>query len=124
MIVLIVEDTVEIAEVYALILSDEGHSVIHKENGKEAMDYLNNAESTLPDLLITDWMMPIMDGAALIALIRLDHRLKHLPIIVSSGSMGFEKYEAFLKASCHFLPKPCDMNALIDIVNRVTKELP
>lgn len=121
MMILIVEDTVEIAEVYALILTDEGHSVIHKENGKEAIDYLNNAESPLPDLLITDWMMPIMDGAALIALIRLDHRLKHLPIIVSSGSLGFERYEAFLKASCHFLPKPCEMQTLINLVTEVTK---
>lgn len=114
MVILIAEDTPEIAELMSLILIDEGHSVIHKENGKLAFEYLQN--ENICDLLITDWFMPVMDGAELVAFLRLDHRFKALPIIVCSGSHGFDSYKPFLEASCKFIAKPFDINSLLDAV--------
>ena len=59
-VVLVVDDEVGIANLLSDVLSDEGHRVLVAVNGHEA---LKRAEEERPDLVITDFMMPVMDGA-------------------------------------------------------------
>jgi CheY-like chemotaxis protein len=61
--VLVVDDEVGIANLLSDVLSDEGHRVLVAVNGYEA---LKRAVEERPDLVITDFMMPLMDGAQLI----------------------------------------------------------
>ena len=59
-VILVVDDEIGIANLLADVLSDEGHRVLVAVNGRDA---LKRAEEERPDLVITDYMMPVMDGA-------------------------------------------------------------
>ena len=61
--ILLVEDSATQAVRLMEMMSDLGYTVIHKKNGKEALDYLQkNGDSNIPELIISDIVMPVMDG--------------------------------------------------------------
>ena len=62
--VLIVEDEWAIADWLEVLLSENGYNVLVASNGREALDILHRET---PDLVLTDFMMPFVDGAGLIA---------------------------------------------------------
>lgn len=66
-LVLIAEDDEPIALALAMIIEDEGYSVLHANDGQEALDM---ARQYHPALIITDLMMPRMNGTQLIATLR------------------------------------------------------
>lgn len=68
-VVLIAEDEVTIAETLAMVIEDAGYMPIVARDGREALAL---ARQHHPDLVITDLMMPFLDGANLIAAIRSD----------------------------------------------------
>lgn len=110
--VLVVEDEFGVADVIMAALEDEGYRVIVAANGRQGMDRLR--EST-PALIIMDFMMPVMDGAAMGAAVRADAAFAALPIIMTSAiSEGavrerFPSYQAFLR-------KPFRVQELLDRV--------
>jgi signal transduction histidine kinase/CheY-like chemotaxis protein/anti-sigma regulatory factor (Ser/Thr protein kinase) len=74
-----------------------------------------------PDVLITDVMMPGLDGLGLIAAIRADSKLRNLPVIVLSARAGMEEAGAGLAAGADdYLPKPFRTG---DLVNRIAARL-
>ena len=67
--VLVVEDEWVIAEVLAVTLADAGYQVITAANGRQALASL---AETRPDVIVTDTMMPILDGPGLLAALAAD----------------------------------------------------
>ena len=83
--VLVVDDEEEIRDLVQQILRDMGIVRVHlAENGEMAWQRLSRTELDY-DLVISDWLMPRMDGFEVASLIRHDERLKDIPIIVFSG---------------------------------------
>ena len=80
--ILIVEDEWAIADWLEVLLSESGFNVLTAGNGREALDVL--ARET-PHLVLTDFMMPFLDGAGLIAAMRNDPKLKDIPVIVMTS---------------------------------------
>ena len=80
--ILIADDEAIISLALGMLLEDQGHEVATAPDGRTA---LVMARDTPPDLLITDYMMPVMDGVELIAALRRDEDLRGLPIILSSA---------------------------------------
>ncbi len=76
--VLIVDDNS--ANLYLLknLLEEEGIGVVAAENGKDA---LNKARANPPDLIISDILMPVMDGYTLCRQCKLDERLQRIPFV-------------------------------------------
>ncbi|SMG57972.1 response regulator [Paraburkholderia susongensis] len=72
--ILLVDDEPEILAAWCLILECEGYEVSCASNGAEALACVS---AHVPDLIVTDWMMPVMDGAELC------HRLKTMPQFVN-----------------------------------------
>ncbi len=66
--VLIVEDEFAIADLLEMVLTDEGYRVLTAANGRQGLQHL--AEGPLPDLVISDYMMPILDGAEMLRAMR------------------------------------------------------
>lgn len=80
--VLIVDDEFGVAEVLQSILEDEGYRVFTAINGKQAMTRLGELT---PDLIMLDYMMPIMDGAQTLSAIRKEKAFAHTPVIMMSS---------------------------------------
>ncbi len=76
--VLIAEDTEDSRVMLELALASQGHEVISGTNGIEA---LRLARTTLPDLIISDILMPEMDGFELCRQVKADPELKKIPFI-------------------------------------------
>jgi two-component system chemotaxis sensor kinase CheA len=80
--VLIVEDEWAIADWLEVLLSESAFNVLVAGNGREALDILHRET---PDLVLTDFMMPFVDGAGLIAAMRDDARLRQIPVVVMTS---------------------------------------
>lgn len=110
--VLVVDDEFGVAEVLQSILEDEGYRVVTAINGKQALARLS--EFT-PDLIMLDYMMPIMDGTQTLAAIRSQSALAQLPIIMMSSLE-----EVSVRETCtnynSFLRKPFRAVAVVQLV--------
>lgn len=80
--VLVVDDEFGVAEVLQSILEDEGYRVATAINGKQALTRLSEVT---PDLIMLDYMMPIMDGTQTLAAIRNNAAFAAIPIIMMSS---------------------------------------
>jgi CheY-like chemotaxis protein len=111
-VVLVVEDEFGIAKLLEEVLEDEGHRVLLASNGRQA---LKLAAQEPPAVVLTDHMMPVMDGAALIAAMAADAALADVPIILMSSVP-----EATIAKKCGgyaaFVQKPFKIFDLVDLV--------
>ncbi len=108
--VLVVEDNEELLYMMKRILSGK-YNVFTAKNGKEALEVLGECPV---DIVITDLLMPEMDGADLCRAIRSDLSYSHLPVIVLSARTTAEtKMESFEAGADAYIAKPFDMNVLI-----------
>jgi CheY-like chemotaxis protein len=110
--VLVVDDEFGVAEVLQSILEDEGYRVVTAINGKQALARLS--EFT-PDLIMLDYMMPILDGTQTLAAIRSQSAFAQLPIIMMSSLE-----EVSVRETCtdynSFLRKPFRAVAVVQLV--------
>ena len=110
--VLVVDDEFGVAEVLQSILEDEGYRVVTAINGKQALTRLG--EHT-PDVIMLDYMMPIMDGTQTLAAIRKEPASRNIPVIMMSSLE-----EAAVRETCTdydtFLRKPFRAMAVVRLV--------
>lgn len=85
--VLIVEDNPAISEAYKLVLEQEGYDVVVAENGKDALLKLKNG-TPLPDLILLDLMMPVMNGWEFLAAQSADPALAGVPVVALTCGIG------------------------------------
>lgn len=113
--ILVVDD--EIRNVFALgkILEDKEIEVLEAENGKIAIEILN--ENTNVDLVLMDIMMPEMDGYEAMTIIRKTEKIKNIPIICLTAKAMKDDYEkAILSGANDYLSKPIDENKLFSML--------
>jgi CheY-like chemotaxis protein len=109
--VMVVDDEPDIRYVLRITLEEAGYGVVEAAHGEAALDQVR---SSLPQLVITDRMMPRMNGSELIKRLRADESTKAIPIVMISGSHG-KQGEADA-----VLGKPFDPGELIVLVDRLT----
>ncbi|HXD07718.1 MAG TPA: response regulator [Burkholderiaceae bacterium] len=113
--ILVVEDEYGSAEVLQLVLEIEGYRVLLASNGREALDLMAQHR---PDLVLTDFMMPIMSGAQLGAALRERPATSPIAIVMMSAAeesvvrRQFRDYNAFLR-------KPFSVEALLPVVRKL-----
>jgi len=117
--VLVVDDEPSITELVGLILSEKGYEVSTANDGRQG---LKQFESMKPDLVITDIVMPDMEGIEFIKV--LAKKKKEIPVIVMSGNIMGRK---FLKTARLFgaraeLTKPFTPQELIEVVETILME--
>jgi PAS domain S-box-containing protein len=112
---LIVDDHVENLYLLDTILKSRGFEVTRAENGKIALE---EAIKRIPDIIITDILMPIMDGFQLCREIRARKELSHIPIIVYTATYTAQKDEqlAFSMGADIFLVKPVEPDVLLSYI--------
>ena len=113
--VLIVEDELAIAELLAEVLRDEGHEVTVTGNGRQALQI---ASQQRPSVVLTDFMMPVMDGPGFLEAMAADEALRTVPVILMSAMP--ESTVAQRATGYHaFLRKPFKIFDVVGLVSRL-----
>jgi signal transduction histidine kinase/CheY-like chemotaxis protein len=114
--VLVVDDEEEITSYLEQELN-ETYKVIKANNGFEALQL---ATSQQPDLIISDVMMPQMDGITLVKKIKNNNNICHIPVILLTSKTEFEdKAEGLDKGADAYLTKPFKIDEMLIIVNNL-----
>ena len=123
MAILIVEDNPVNAKLLVLALRGAGFQTEVTGNGREALAMLASRPEI--QLVITDYMMPEMDGLELIEKIRDLPKLSHMPILIASAHADLETVKRAQRTRCDgFLVKPIDRQQLINRVEELLQSKP
>jgi CheY-like chemotaxis protein len=113
--ILVVDDEYLIADILSFALEDEGFMVVKASNGQKGLEVLDRER---PALVITDFMMPVMDGQEFATAIRALPSVNHLPIILMSGAqahIGMQRSDLFDAV----LAKPFNIDLIIAEVKKL-----
>lgn len=105
--ILVVEDVPNVLELLEVTLRFKGYPVITARNGQEALERISRER---PALIITDILMPKMDGYSLAYAVRIDPRTRQIPVIFLSATYVTpeDKKFALSLGAVRFLEKPVD----------------
>ena len=111
--VLIVEDEFAIADLLEMALTDAGYRVLTAANGRQGLRRL--AEGPHPDLIISDYMMPVLDGAGMFQAMREIESQRDIPYIVMS-SVPEANVRERIDGYAAFVRKPFQIAAVVQLV--------
>ncbi len=107
--ILVVDDTPFNRQLLARLLRGLGHEPVEAEDGRQALDRLRDADAPPIDVILLDILMPEMDGYEVLAALRDDPALRHLPVIVISGVDELDSVVRCLEmGAADYLPKTVD----------------
>jgi CheY-like chemotaxis protein len=113
--ILIVEDDLSIRELLSEFLEFGGFKVYQAEHGLRAIELLSKIEH-MPDLVLLDVMMPVMDGLKFYDHLQMHPNYHKLPVIMMTANPSLINPEIRKKVS-QFLVKPINLNALLDFIS-------
>ncbi len=110
--VLLAEDDVEIRDILQDLLEAEGYDVIPASHGRQALEFLEGSRKTkLPDLVVLDLMMPLVDGVAVLRIMKDDPAFSDIPVVVLSAVARERPAGA-----AAFLRKPVPLQKFFDTI--------
>ncbi len=117
-LILIVEDNRELRDYMVDFLSND-FRVLTANNGKEGLDL---AIKNIPNIIICDLMMPIMDGIEMCKTLKTDVNTSHIPVIILTAKSGIENEKEGLETGAdEYLLKPFDVDLLKLRLNNILR---
>lgn len=118
--ILIADDSQFYRKVIGDLLKEAGYEVTITTDGRKALDLLRRDRV---DLIISDILMPNMDGYSLTREIQRDSQLRKIPIILCSGTHSAQKYEdlAINLGAVSFIPKDASSQEWLETIKTVIK---
>ncbi len=117
--ILLVDDEPDILEIVGYNLSQEGYQIITASNGKEA---ITKAKSEIPDLIIMDVMMPVMDGMEACENIRKIPELNHVIVtFLTARSEDYSQVAGFDAGADDYITKPIKPKLLVSKVKALLR---
>jgi two-component system response regulator len=124
--VLLVEDNVDDADLTrrALEQAKVHNQVHHVTSGVEALAFLRRegrfAGAQPPDLILLDLNLPGMDGRELLKIVKADERLRHIPVVVVTGShVDADVRESYRLHANAYVKKPVNTQDFLEAVNSI-----
>lgn len=111
--VLIIEDNHDVRVALRNSLEDEGYRVLSVTDGRRALELLERLRGQLPELILLDLMLPVMDGWEFAERVRSSEELSHIPIAVISA---FDRQPPL--GAVEYLRKPIKAEELLRLVAR------
>lgn len=116
-LVLVVEDYPDAREMYAEYLRFSGFRVEEARNGEEA---LAKAQETVPDVVLMDLALPLMDGWEATRRLKSDRRTAKTLVVALTGHALAGHAEGARRAGCDaFVTKPCLPDELVDVIRKL-----
>ena len=112
--IVVIDDEFSLAEVLSATLSDVGYRVYTAPNGRLGLDLMAEHH---PDLVLLDYMMPLLDGPGVLRAMRADARFTGVPVVVMS-SLPESRVRAKCSGYVAFLRKPFAIEALLSVVEK------
>ena len=120
--ILVVEDSRTQAEILKSTLEKHGYAVLLAENGRAGLEVL---EKTRPDLIISDVVMPVMDGYEFCRTVKSNDRLRDIPLILLTMLMdNKDVIYAMVSGADNFITKPYQGDYLISRVKKILSHKP
>ena len=117
--VLVVDDDPVIVRLLEVNFEMEGFTVVTAVDGQDGVD---KARAEQPDVVVSDVMMPKLNGLELAATLKADEATKHIPIVLLSAKAQVDDIRSGLDAGADdYVTKPFEP---LDLIDRVTKLLP
>ena len=113
--ILVVDDEPSMRFLLRVAFETDGHEVEEAPNGLVAIQAVETRRA--PDLVATDFMMPLMNGGELIGRLRANPATRALPVILVSSSPGSERKTA----ADAFIRKPFDPSELTECASRLLR---
>jgi DNA-binding NarL/FixJ family response regulator len=117
---LLVDDEPGVREAVKAYLEDSGFTVTVASNAREALTLI---EHITPNLVISDVMMPQVNGYEFLNLMRADDRFAHVPVIfLTARGMKSDRIMGYQAGCDAYLPKPFDPDELVAIIENLLKQ--
>jgi PleD family two-component response regulator len=108
--ILVVDDEPTVIQVLSRFLTREGYQAVSAINGQEALEKI---QQEVPDVLLLDVKMPVLDGLSVCRAMRADFRTRGLPIILLTGNGRLEdRLQGYKTGADDFLTKPFNLDEL------------
>ena len=118
--ILVVEDSRTQAEMLKNTLEKHGYTVTLAENGRSALDIL---DSVNPDVIISDVVMPVMDGYEFCRTVKNDERYRHIPVILLTMlTDSKDVIYAMVSGADNFITKPYQGEYLVSRLKKIISQ--
>ena len=118
--ILIVDDDAKTRKLLRAVLQNSGYETIEAENGEQGIKL---AKENIPDLILMDIEMLVMDGMSAFKVIRADESTKNIPVIaLTSCAMKGDKEKFLAKGFDNYVSKPIDAKEFMKIVKKYIKD--
>ena len=119
--ILIVDDSPDVCELLGTILSMDGYEIVSAQDGVEALEKLRAGAF---DLIISDVLMPRMDGFQLCREVKTDEKLKAIPVVFYTGHFTDPEDEELLRSlgAARYLLKPVKRDQLLENIRQVLNQ--
>ncbi|MBI4679674.1 MAG: response regulator [Nitrospirae bacterium] len=115
--ILIVEDNEKNLKLFSVIIKSLGYEILTAMNGEEGVSM---AKENIPDLILMDIQMPVMDGITALNSLKSDDKTKTIPVIaLTSYAMAGDKEKFFGLGFSDYISKPIDVNKFSDVIKSI-----
>jgi CheY-like chemotaxis protein len=119
--ILVVDDEKPVRQFLAVSLEQVGHRVLQAYHGRHAMSVIAHGGTNRPDLVISDVMMPLVDGLELCRMLKTDPTTADIPVVLMSAAIRPAATGALADG---FLAKPFDLDAMDALIDHLLTARP
>lgn len=120
--ILVVEDETTLAETLTDNLTDEGYEVFSAVDGENALSMIR---AKMPDLVVLDVMLPILDGLSVCRIVRKDPTISHIPIIMlTARGAEVDKIVGLESGADDYMVKPFGLGEFLARVRAMLRRMP
>jgi two-component system phosphate regulon response regulator PhoB len=115
--ILVADDEESVRQLLQIVLQHEGYEVLLATNGAEA---LLAAHNDAPDLILLDWMMPVLDGLSVLKQLRKDEATHSIPVLMLTARQSdSDTTTALVGGADVYLTKPFEPQVVLSMISRL-----